>query len=351
MNIYIPDIDFSTIEKRHLFIATRPFLKDSSWVNDDTLKKSWNIDTTHTYTSNISDAHVMFVPQPINNYSKKELKKINESCKQHNILCYGFIIGDCSTIFPFFDHLIYFRVGGFKKHLPKNNIGLPVALSDIYKTLYGGKVFEVREKQELPIIGFCGHASLSITKKFKDKLGFAAKNCLRFFKNPFQKNYEPLFPSAYERFKLLKTLEASSVIKTNFIYRNKYRAGAITKEVRQQTNKEYYENIRESDYILCVRGAGNFSVRLYETLMMGRIPIFVDTSCLLPFEEDINWKEHMVWVPWEKRNDIAQIVSNFHNDLSDQDFKKLQESNRLLWKNSLTIVSIFKYINKKAITA
>ncbi|WP_431135838.1 exostosin domain-containing protein [Psychroserpens mesophilus] len=350
MNIYIPDIDFNTVEKRHLFIATRPFFLGSAWGNDTDLKKSWGINTTYNYTNNISDAQVMFLPKPINYYQKKELQQTDELCKQHNLLCYGFIIGDCSTIFPFFDRLMYFRVGGFKGQLPKNNIGLPVALSDIYNSLYEGKAFEIRAKQKLPTIGFCGHANLSAKKKWKDKLGFVKKNVLRFIKNPFNASYEPLFSSAYERFKLLKTLENSSLIKTNFIYRNEYRAGANTKKVRKQTNKEYYENIRESDYILCVRGAGNFSVRLYETLMMGRIPVFVDTNCLLPFEEELNWKKHLVWVPWKRRHEISKIVSDFHNNLNHQEFNELQHSNRLLWENSLSIVGIFEYIRKKTIT-
>ncbi|WP_456439212.1 exostosin domain-containing protein [Psychroserpens sp.] len=347
MNIYIPNIDFNTVERRRLFIATRPFFLGESWGNDLELKKNWGVDTACSYTSSISNAQVMFLPKPINYYHKSELQEINDLCKQHNILCYGFIIGDCSTIFPFFDYLIYFRVGGFKSQLSKNNIGLPVALSDIYKSLYQGKPFEIKDKQELPNVGFCGHANKSFKKKWKDKLVFAKKNLFRFIENPIHGNYEPLFASAYERFKLLKTLEVSPVIKTNFIYRNKYRAGASTEEMRSKTNEEYYENIRQSDYILCVRGAGNFSVRLYETLMMGKIPIFVDTNCLLPFEEDINWKKHIVWVSWDKRNDIAQIVSDFHNSLNRQEFNELQRSNRLLWKNWLSIVGIFEYIRKK----
>jgi len=350
MNIYIPNINFNTIDKRHLFIGTRPFFLGDSWGNDTELKKKWKINSKYSYTNSISDAHVIFLPLPINDYHKKELQKINDACKSHNILGYGFINGDCSTIFPFFDFLIYFRLGGFKAQLPKNNIGLPVALSDIYESLYKGRVFEIRYKQELPTIGFCGHASKSIKKRCKDKLGFAKKNIFRFFKKPFELDYEPLFASAHERFKLLKSLEASSDLNTNFIYRKKYRAGATTKKIRRQTNKEYYENIRLSDYILCVRGAGNFSVRLYETLMMGRIPVFVDTDCLLPFEEDIDWKKHVVWVPWDKRNEITQVISNFHNSLSSEEFVELQRSNRLLWGNLLSTAGIFEFIRKNTMT-
>jgi len=349
MNIYIPNIDFSLIDKRHLFIATRPFYLKSSWGNDKDLKEKWGISDVFNYTNDINNAHVLFVPKPINFYSRRELKEINQLCRKQNIKGYGFITGDSSDVFPNFDYLIYFRVGGFSKQLPENNIGLPVALSDIYQSLYQDKVFEVREKQELPNIGFCGHASIATKKKWKDKLGFVKKNIFRFIKNPFRLDYEPLFASAFQRFKLLKSLETSSVLETNFIYRKEYRAGATTKQMREKTNKEYYENIRQSDFILCVRGSGNFSVRLYETLMMGRIPIFIDTNCLLPFIDKIDWKKHMVLVPWDRRNEITQIVTDFHNKLSPEEFKELQYSNRLLWKNSLSLAGIFEYIRNKTI--
>lgn len=348
MNIYIPNIDFSTIDKRQLFIATRPFYLDSTWGNDADLKKKWGI--SDSYTNNIEAADLLFIPKPVNNYSDKELRSLNANCEKHGIIGYGFILGDRGDVFKYYKHLCYFRVGGFKTQLPENNIGLPVPISDIYNSLYRDKEFDIKEKQEVPVIGFCGHASPSLKKRLKDKLSFMSKNVFRFFQNPFRKDYETLFASAYERFKLLKTLEASSIIKTNFIFRKSYRAGAVTKELRKQTNREYYENIRESDYIICIRGAGNFSVRLYETMMMGRIPIFIDTDCLLPFVNDIDWKKRMVWVPWNDRKNLDKLVVDFHNSMSPESFKNLQNSNRKLWENRLSVVGVFDYIRKNTIT-
>jgi hypothetical protein len=348
MNIYIPNIEFNSIDKRHLFIATRPFYLESSWGNDTDQKESWGI--SDNYTEDINNAQALLIPKPVNSYSNKELSQLNSYCEEHNILGYGFISGDSGTVFKYFEYLSYFRVGGFKKQLPKNNIGLPVSLSDIYQSLYRDKKNDFRDKHQIPIVGFCGHASRSLKKLAKDKLSFVQKNVFRFFKNPFRKDYEPLFASAHERFKLLKTLENSSIIRTNFIYRKNYRAGAITKKMRKQTNRDYYENIRESDYVLCIRGAGNFSVRLYETLMMGRIPIFIDTDCLLPFSEVIDWEKRMVWVPWEKRNDLEKLVVDFHNSLSPEEFKQLQDSIRQLWINSLSVVGIMDHIRKNTIT-
>ena len=44
----------------------------------------------------------------------------------------------------------------------------------------------------------------------------------------------------------------------------------------------------KSLFTFCYRGAGNFSYRFYETLMMGRIPILVNTDCVFPFEDKVD---------------------------------------------------------------
>ena len=65
--------------------------------------------------------------------------------------------------------------------------------------------------------------------------------------------------------------------------------------------------------------------------MMGRIPIFINTDCLLPFNNYIDWKDHVVWVEWENRHLILDIIKDFHEKISEQQFKKMQMTNRKLW--------------------
>jgi len=69
--------------------------------------------------------------------------------------------------------------------------------------------------------------------------------------------------------------------------------------------------------------------------MMGRIPILLNTDCILPFPDLIDWKEHLIIVEWHERNSISEIVNNFHSSITDQNFKDLQINNRLLWLEKL----------------
>ena len=68
---------------------------------------------------------------------------------------------------------------------------------------------------------------------------------------------------------------------------------------------------------------------------MGRIPIFIDTDCLLPFTDKINWEKHIIQINWSDINNLPQIILNFHNNISDSNFKKQQKKNRELWLEKL----------------
>ena len=81
-----------------------------------------------------------------------------------------------------------------------------------------------------------------------------------------------------------------------------------------------------------MRGTGNFSARLYETLAMGRIPIFINTDCILPFENVINWRNHVVWIEYDEVEQISDKIIEFHRSLSSMSFTKLQQDNRSLWE-------------------
>ncbi|WP_179315810.1 exostosin domain-containing protein [Winogradskyella undariae] len=345
MIVFIPDINFASVNRKRLFVLTRPFYLENAWGNQKKQREQWGVSESFLYASKIELADVYFIPLPINQYSKIELEAINILCDRYNICGYGYVSGDYGRDFGAFSKLTFFRMGGFKSQLSTSYKGFPVPLSDHYKRLYKTDTINLRTKQSLPVVGFCGHAHMGLKMRFKEIYKDFKENVSRVKDGFFRKDYEPLFASAYQRAKLLQALEADEEVATNFIYRTQYRAGALNIEERERTTKEYYENINQSDYVLCIRGAGNFSVRLYETLMMGRIPVFLNTDCMLPFEQQIDWKSYVVWVEWKDRYNLAQKIKNFHDALSVEDFKNLQYCNRSLWKNQLSVGGMLNIVS------
>jgi hypothetical protein len=87
---------------------------------------------------------------------------------------------------------------------------------------------------------------------------------------------------------------------------------------------------------------GNYSIRFYETLSCGRIPVFVNTDCVLPFEEWIDWKSYCVWVEAHEVARAAEKVAEFHDGLSDAEFRDRQRACRQLWLDWLSPLGFFK---------
>ncbi len=99
-----------------------------------------------------------------------------------------------------------------------------------------------------------------------------------------------------------------------------------------------------------MRGIGNFSVRFYETLAVGRIPVLLDTDCLLPLDKIINWEKHCVILNESEYKSLGNMVVNFHNDLSNHEFIEIQKANRKLWEDYLTRHNFFKIIHDQFVT-
>jgi len=179
-------------------------------------------------------------------------------------------------------------------------------------------------------IGFCGQATRNPLKFLKDwytieSLRFKKKNR----KSPFL--YIPRFLPAFERGRLLRNLENSKGLKTNFLLRSHYKAGATTASDKIKVEREFYENIYNNLFTLCLRGMGNYSVRFYQTLAMGRIPILIDTDSNLPFSDQINYKNIVVKIPFSDRFKTEDYLIDFLKNKTNSDLVKIQEECRKVW--------------------
>ena len=144
----------------------------------------------------------------------------------------------------------------------------------------------------------------------------------------------PIIPPTLLRKRVLDIIEKSDRIYSVFIRRNKYQGGVSKRDYSfSGIRKEFYQNIDSTGYTLCIRGTGNFSARFYETLALGRIPIFINTDCMLPFNDVIDWKKHVLWIEQREISDIETKILDFHNGLTQDSFASLQIRNRKLWED------------------
>jgi hypothetical protein len=232
-----------------------------------------------------------------------------------------------------------FRLGGFHSKQDAKTFILPSFINDPYIELK--KEFSIIAKEPIPKIGFVGHANGSLSKWGREFFVYLYHNAKRIAKRCFF-DYQSFYPSSVRRFKFLLTLQKNKWIDTNFILRNKYRAGVTSESEREYTAKVFFDNIFNNPYTFCLRGAGNFSVRFYETIAMGRIPLLIDTDIRLPIEGVISWKNHCIIA---SENNFIEALIDFHKNITDDEFVQLQINNRNLWLNYLNREAYFSEIH------
>jgi hypothetical protein len=137
------------------------------------------------------------------------------------------------------------------------------------------------------------------------------------------------------RARALRQLAAHPGVDAHLVIRARYRAGAVTDAERARSEDEFDANLRSATYALCVRGQGNFSARFYEALSFGRIPLYLDTGAVLPFEDEIDWTTRTVWVPPEAHDAVADRLVAAHPD-AVADPRRSQAALRELWRDWLS---------------
>jgi hypothetical protein len=68
-------------------------------------------------------------------------------------------------------------------------------------------------------------------------------------------------------------------------------------------------------------------------MCFGRIPVFIDTDCVLPFENLIDYKKEIVFVEEKELNSLPDKIQEYceKNDLAER-----QKRCREIWENYLS---------------
>lgn len=102
--------------------------------------------------------------------------------------------------------------------------------------------------------------------------------------------------------------------KINFKYVNGLRH-VVSKEreenVEERKHASYRKITQKSLCVLCPPGVGPQSIRFYETLFFGRIPIVLDNGIVYPFEEFIDYNKFSLVVPRSDVPRIGEVISDF----------------------------------------
>ncbi|WP_353474492.1 hypothetical protein PVT71_21320 [Salipiger sp. H15] len=208
----------------------------------------------------------------------------------------------------------------------------------------------LREKKERPSIGFCG---LVLKPHVKSRIVQFARTSLPYYSErrmgAYSASLKESFQYKFLRAKAIQTLLDHPGVDTNFVLRGDFFAGADKKatangktEARKSALEEFLGNLDGSDYSLCVRGIGNYSLRFYEIMAAGRPPLFLDTECILPYDFLLDWHKELVWVPLDQHHRAGQILVDHHARLSPDQFAEQQRRIREVWEEWLSPDGYFR---------
>lgn len=93
-----------------------------------------------------------------------------------------------------------------------------------------------------------------------------------------------------------------------------------TEELCKEYRDEYIQSLVESEFILCPRGAGPSSLRIWEALANGRIPVVIADDLRLP--EGENWERCVIRIKEENVEQIPEILSG----ITDSNRESLREN-------------------------
>jgi hypothetical protein len=289
--------------------------------------------TSYEFVSNITDADYVLFPHAIK--SKKDpllaniphALKVAQAAGKQLIVCVG---SDLSHDI-FLDDVIVLKGLQYRSLKRPNEIIAPCMAEDFGDTMS----ITPRSKSERPVVSFCGWAGFTKPLSYAKYLARILALDVRVFLSG-RTSLVVFKKGLYWRRKALRMLARDPRIDTHFIVRKSFSANMKTISLDPATaRREYVENMYNSDFVLAPKGDGNSSVRFYEAISMGRIPIVIDTDMVFPLEDFINYDDFILRVSYKDIDRLADIVADFYANLSEEKFIAMQNAARAAYEQYL----------------
>jgi Exostosin family len=312
---------------------------------------TFSYDTSYyTITEEVQAADVVFLPYRYD-WCLRRHKDLFAECKAfamaHNLPLLVDGLGDGET--PVGDDTTYvLRYGGYRfltedlsdwglpPHIrwEKNRIEIPTQADDLLLRC-ADNTLTIRPKTEgKPVVGFAGMTWTT----FKNMLGDRKREFPLYIRGLFDRRFFAMSNGIFWRRKALRVLKRSDKIVLNSKARHFFSGSAVSvKGSMKEVQQEFVQTILHSDYALDVRGYANASVRLYEILSLGRIPVIIDTERILPFADVVDYKSFSLIVDYRDIRKLPQIIADFHASLSDEQFQNMQRKAREAYVNHFRV--------------
>ena len=109
----------------------------------------------------------------------------------------------------------------------------------------------------------------------------------------------------------------------------------------------YCQSLRESVFVLCPRGYGRTSFRLYETLAMNSIPVYIwDDVEWLPYRDVLDWPSFAISLNVGRIAELPEILGS----LDEPTIRQMQEAGRAVYADYFTIPGLVTQIQRMVVS-
>ncbi len=298
-----------------------------------------DVDCMFTVVNDITQCD--FVTIPYNYFSILKHSDYIKDCIQtaqstgKKILVFAYGDSDEAVNIP---NSIIVRTSQYRYKKASNEVIMPAYVEDL-----GKNGITYREKKNtkavVSFVGWAGFAHIS------DKVKYFFRVIFQELKSIIDKKATLHKPGLYFRRHALSRLANSSGLNTSFTVRKSYSGHKKTIELSPvQARTEFVDRVSNSDFALAVKGDGNYSLRFFEILSLGRIPLLIDTDCPLPFEDRISYQDFIVRIDYKDLKRVDELLAIFYKKIGSEQFMIMQKKARAVFEQFLSVESYFKIL-------
>ncbi len=240
---------------------------------------------------------------------------------------------------------VVFRTSSSRRALGRQDVMMPAWVADPADKIE----LQVRPWAGTPKVNFVGQAyplgidfggPVKTAVKWSKALGRAAATAVgavgRFGKSPMH----------LQRAAAVAALQRARGVEADIVLRESMVRLELEEPDTDALHMAYLRRLAESDYTLAVRGFGNYSYRLYESLAVGRPVVSVRTDDVRPCAHDVPWERISIDVPVRRLPWIGSAVRDGHQSRRAE-WIELQQLCRGSWLESLSAPGYFRRLARR----
>lgn len=305
--------------------------------NKDKIFQSFIVETDYIEVNSIQECDVAIYPNRVFNPETLDFDDLvfdaAEKANRHN----KFLIIDATSDSDKFLNIPtanILRCGLYKSLKKSFEIECPFWSN--YRTKKGLDSLEVLSKELKPKVGFCGTtASIGKLSNIIKKISPVGLTKLVLSRGSLARKTDPRVVEGMSlqlREMTLELLSCDRRIDSHFnITNNNQTYYAKDDSNKILLEKSFIDNTGKCDYVVCVRGSGNYSGRFYMALNAARIPVVIDTDIVIPFEEHLN----IVKVPVSSIENVGDFILDHFSNTTDEELKEMKLQNRQIYHQLL----------------